>query len=539
MPPPAFELRDVRFRYRGDPADALAGVSLALDEGRMLAVVGPTGAGKTTLTRALAGIVPGFLRGHFAGEVLGLRPKDVGLVFEEFEAQLFTTEVTLEVAFGPESYGVPREEIERRVGDALVRCGLAGFEGRSPATLSGGEKQRLAIAATLALAPRVLVLDEPTTDLDPVGKDEVMAILRELRREGRTIVLVEHETEELGAADRVVVLDGGKVVREGAAREVLADAAFLEAHGVRAPEIPRLFERMGLEARAAPIEEDARAYEVLVAAGVRASARERERERERGDTILEAKGVRHQYEGRDVPALDGVDLDVRGGDFVAILGANGSGKSTLARVLNGLLKPDAGAVHGADPRAVGFVFQNPDHQIFCATAEEEVAFGPKNLGLPRDEVERRVRESLATVGLTEVAKRDPFGMSKSDRQRLAVASVLAMETPVIVMDEPTTGLDQRDQRRMMELLARLNERGHTVIAITHHIWIALEYARRIVLMARGRIVADGPVREVIRDAAALERARVRLPPVVRLGLRFGVAARGLDEVAAALTRTRP
>ncbi|HVY61314.1 MAG TPA: ABC transporter ATP-binding protein, partial [Planctomycetota bacterium] len=254
MAPPAFELASVRFRYRGSAEDALAGVSLSLEPGRLLAILGPTGAGKTTLTRALGGIVPGFLKGAFSGEVRGLSPREVGLVFEEFEAQLFTTEVTLEVAFGPESHGVPREEIGRRVAAALARCGLAGFEGRSPATLSGGEKQRLAIAATLALEPRVLVLDEPTTDLDPVGKHDVLRILRELRQEGRTIVLVEHETEELGAADRVAVMDGGRVVREGPAREVLADAPFLEAHAVRAPEIPKLFARLGLDPREAPIE---------------------------------------------------------------------------------------------------------------------------------------------------------------------------------------------------------------------------------------------------------------------------------------------
>jgi energy-coupling factor transport system ATP-binding protein len=245
------------------------------------------------------------------------------------------------------------------------------------------------------------------------------------------------------------------------------------------------------------------------------------------------------YEGRASAALDGVDLEVRRGELVAVLGANGSGKSTLARVLNGMVRPTAGEVRGADARAVGFVFQNPDHQIFCASVEEEVAFGPRNQGVAGEELRRRVARALETVGLAGAERRDPFAMAKSDRQRLALASVLAMETPVVLMDEPTTGLDHRDQRRMMDLLAALNARGHTVIVITHHIWIALEYARRIVLLAGGRKVADGPVREVMRDARALEEARVRLPPLARTMLRLGVAARTLEEAVGALFRDGP
>jgi len=538
----AFSLEGMRFRYRGTPEGAppaLDGVDLSLEEGRFLAVVGPTGAGKTTITRVLSGIVPGFLSGDLLGRVRGVAARDVGLVFEDFEAQLFTTETTLEVAFGAESRGVPREEIARRVADALRRVGLSGFEGRSPAALSGGEKQRLAIAAVLAQEPRVIALDEPTTDLDPVGKAAVLETLRALRSEGRTVLLVEHETEELAHADRVALVAGGRVVREGPARLVLADAALLEAHGVRPPEIPRLFARLGLDAKEAPIDDDAEAARMLAEAGWRAAPLAppgASGDAGGSQVVLSVKGVRHVYEGRSVPALDEVGLEVREGEMLAILGANGSGKSTLARVLAGMVAPAAGSVVGADPRAVGFVFQNPDHQIFCATVAEEVAFGPRNQGLSEEEIARRVARALDTVGLTGADAKDPFALPKSDRQRLALASVLAMETRVILMDEPTTGLDHRDQRRMMDLLALLNRRGHTVIVITHHIWIALEYARRIVLMAGGRKIADGPVRLVMRDAAALEKARVRLPPLARLGLRMGVAVRTLDEAAAALER---
>ncbi len=571
MSPSALSLRALSFRYRGADREALRDVALEVGAGETAVVLGASGAGKSTLLGTLNGVVPAFLRGELGGEIVrfgtpqGPAPpavaalsREVATVFQDFESQLFATEVALEVAFGPENHGIAPEEIAGRVRAALAVVGLEGFESRRPSELSGGEKQRLAIAAALALEPRLLVLDEPTTDLDPVGKARVLEVLGRLGRErGTAVVIAEHETEELAVADRALLLEDGAVARSGTAAAVLGDGEALEARGVRAPQVPMLLRRLGVGdgAEGAGVAEAAR---MLAAAGHRvdperaAALAAADPPAPGGPPLIEVERLTHRYAGAPPgapPALAGVDLEVRAGEFLALLGANGSGKSTLARHWNGLLAPEtpgariafrgrdvASLPRGALAREVGYVFQNPDHQIFCATVEEEVAFGPRNFGLDEATVGARVRAALETVSLGGYGGRDPFALTKGERQRVAVASVLAMDPAVLVLDEPTTGLDHRDQRRMMDLLRRLNGEGRTVIIITHHIWVALEYARRIVLLAGGRIVRDGPVREVIADREALAAARVTPPPVVRLGLEMGAAVRSRDELERCLTR---
>ncbi len=526
---------------------ALSGVDCSVPAGTLTVVMGATGAGKTTLARCLTNIVPCFLAGEVHGDVrlegesiAGRRVAElaglIGMVFQDFEAQLFSTDVTQEVVFALEQTGVPPREMAPRVRDALAAVGLTGFEGRDPGTLSGGEKQRLAIAGLLALRPPILVLDEPTTDLDPVGRAEVFAVLAGLRREGVAVLLIEHDVGAAAAADHLVLLAAGRVVASGPPASVLADVQSCAAAGVRPHDVCRVFDAVH---ESAPPLDVAEAAERLRAAGRIARAPTLPPAPRRGASVLVVERLGYRFaDGRE--ALTDVSFTIGRGELVALIGRNGSGKTTLAKHLNGLLRATTGAVRleGRDVAAcpleeiaqrVGFVFQDPDHQLFAATVEDEVAFGPRNLGLPAVEVALRVEEALAAVGLAG-RDADPFLLDKGARQRLAVASVLALRPEVLVLDEPTTGLDWQEQRRMLELLRTLRQAGRTVLVITHTPWVIAEYAERVLLLAQGRLRFDGSVRDFFADPARVAEAAFRAPEVTLLGQALGCTPLSVDEL---------
>lgn len=527
-------------------------------------MMGHGGAGKSTLCYCLNALIPKFFKGTYEGRVLikgtevgQSRVYDmsrlVGLVFQDFESQLFSTNVELEVAFGPENYGVPREEIRRRIDKYLTFVRLAELRNREPASLSGGQKQRLAIASILAMEPEVLVMDEPTTDLDPIGRDEVLSVAGELERQGRTLLIVDHEPETAQGADLVFLMKEGHLVRQGAPREVLTDVPLVLDCGVMPPQVVELFHKLNWPELPWTVEE---ALQLFREAPLRLKPEARDMLRRMDDArtrevkdqvILAAKGLGYVYEEGNVEALRDVDLQIRAGEFVAIIGQNGSGKTTLAKQFNGLLHPTRGEVlvdgastrtlsRAALARAVGYVFQNPDHQIFARTVREEVAFGPRNFGMDEAEIEERVAEALRVVGLEGYEERDPFALTKGERQRVAVASVLATRPRVVILDEPTTGLDYPQQRRMMDMLATLNRMGHTVIIITHSMWVVTEYATRTLVMKDGRVIRDGPTREVFADEETLAEAFLKPPPIVRLGNRLGVTALTVDEMLEVVAR---
>jgi energy-coupling factor transporter ATP-binding protein EcfA2 len=467
-------IRNLSFTYRGGEHKALDGIDFDLREGEMVVLMGRTGAGKSTLCRCLNGIIPKFQKGELSGDVqvFGESTKekriyelaqDVGLVFQDFEPQLFSTSVELEAAFGPENLGLPREEIAARVKYALQTVGLEGFENRQPYNLSGGEKQRLAIASVLSSNPRILVLDEPTTDLDPQGRHDILTALRKLRDESISLLVVEQDAEDVIDADRIVIMDAGRVLASGEAREILSNVHFLEQHGIRPPQIAELL--AGIVGDPLPLTAE-EGYDGLMGLEEKCEILQREdekREGEYGNVVIEVRGLKHSYpEVGDV--LTGIDLQIREGEFVAIIGQNGSGKTTLVKHFNGLLRPSEGSVlvklDGAEPgsfsdttemnvselgKIVGYVFQNPDHQIFASSVRDEVTFGPKNYGLSQDEISANVHQALEAVHLQGYEENDPFSLTKGERQRVAVASVLACKPKVLILDEPTTGLDYSQQ----------------------------------------------------------------------------------------------
>ena len=465
------------------------------------------------------------------------------MVFQDFEAQLFSTDVVQEVVFGLEQMGVPPPSMPARVEAALRAVGLAGFEGRDPTTLSGGEKQRLAIAGLLALEPDVLVLDEPTTDLDPIGRRDVLGVLDGVTAAGRTVVLIEHDTAALERADTVVLLRDGRVLAEGPPADVVGDVARADAAGVRAPDAARVFAALSVDGPRLDV--DAAAARLRELGRVPRPPLGLDPPRPVRPPILRLDAVTHRYGGGRT-ALADVSTTIGRGEIVAVVGRNGSGKTTLVKHLNGLLNPTSGraTLDGVDlatlsletvAQRVGYVFQDPDHQLFAGSVVDEVAFGPRNLGFDEATVAARVEEALGAVGL-DARDVDPFLLDKGARQRLAVAAVLAMGPEVLVLDEPTTGLDHLEQRRMMELVRAQAARGRTIVLVTHTPWVIAEHAERVLLLAEGRLRYDGPVRAFFADDALVAAASFRPPEVTRLGQCFGVTPLSVEELVSWIVR---
>ncbi len=564
---PAIKIESLSFRYRAASDDALRDIDLSIDEGEFVVVMGPNEAGKSTLCLTLNGLIPHLVRGALSGRVAtcGLDTREhtvrdlfphIGLVIQDFESQLFSTRVELEVAFAPENLGLPVREIEERIRQALEITGLTELRERQPATLSGGQKQLLAIASVLSLEPRILCFDEPTTDLDPENKRRIFALARRLLERGeQSLIVVEHETEEAAAADRIVLMKDGGIVAVGPPGEILRDTATLEECRVMPLQLTDLFQRLGADELPLNLDEAGETWRRHSFAldkdtGKKLEESDTARAGRYGSTLIEIAGARFSYTP-EIEALRGIDLKIREGEFIAVLGQNGSGKTTLAKHLNGLLRPTGGVVRmeGTSTaemstaelgRRVGYVFQNPDHQIFEETILDEVMFGPKTFGLEPEQAQEWTRDALETVGLWERRDEDPFMLTKGLRQKVAVASVLATRPRAIVMDEPTTGLDYGELKQMMSLIKRLNEDGHTIVMITHCIWIAAQYAHRTILMRGGEIVADGPTREVFAREDLLLEAGIIPPQIVRFGNSLGTTILSVDEFLDCVKRsTKP
>ena len=546
------------FRYRDqEDRDALSDISLDINNGQFIVVMGASGSGKSTLCFTLNGLIPIQIKGEYSGNVLvkgidtkGKKVSDfadkVGIVFQDFETQLFSTNVELEVAFGPENFAVEREEIVRRVIESLNMVGLQGFNGREPSTLSGGQKQRLAIASVLAIQPEILCMDEPTTDLDPIGKNGVFLIAKKLRDQNMTMIIAEHETEETLYADKIVIMDGRKIVASGSPREILIQVDFMNQKGIMPLQTAEFFKDK-LPAAEMPLEideavssweklglkVDEEKYQALV-------QEENRRLSSYGEVLIEVKDLAHTYD-TGLTALRDADLEIRKGEFLAVVGQNGSGKTTLVKHLNGLLLPTQGFVKikGKDTRnqslleisgSVGYVFQNPDHQIFEETVFAEVAFGPRLQGQNEEQIAQNVKQALEAVGLSGREQHDPFSMSKGERQRIAVASIVATKPDVIIMDEPTTGLDYPQIKSMMELIKSLNEMGHTIVMVTHTMWVVAEYAHRAVVLKDGEVILQGTPREIFKNEDILRAAYLKPPQIIQMSNRLGRTVLSVEEL---------
>lgn len=473
-------------RY-GDVA-ALNGLDLHIPAGQFVLVTGPSGCGKSTLARALTGLIPHALSANMTGNVTidGLNTREeplpglarhAGIVMQNPAAQLFHLRVADEVAFGPRNLGLPESDVQERVKRALAAVGIEALRDRQPSSLSGGEQQRVAIAAVLAMQPRILILDEPTASLDARGTELVLSTLKRLNRQlDMTIILVEHRlAAAMPLAHRLLILDGGTLVADGPPRALLQDRALREAYGLRRPR-----------------ETTSASWESLITSHNGAPPND-------APPLMQLHDVTAGYRGN--PVVYDVDVSLRRGEFVALVGENGAGKSTLGLVVAGLLKPERGEVrfqNGKRPRPgrdVALLFQNPVDQIFTDTVCEEVAFGPRNYGAFDEAFHRQV---LAEADLSQLCGRCPTHLSVGQQQRTVLAACVAMQPRLLILDEPTLGQDWTHLQRLMDFVQRLNQRGTTILLISHDYKLVYRYAERVLLLRNGRIALDG--RPVLQPA---------------------------------------
>lgn len=552
------EFKKFSFRYLRRKKPALKDINLTVEEGTTVAVVGPAGAGKTTLVKALNGLVPYIEPGYLEGDVIvnGLNTREydvpemahhVSIVLENPDLQIFSLTVKDDIAFGPANLGLPADEIWERVAYAMRETELVGFDDRNPNNLSGGEQQSLAIAGALAMKPRVLALDEPVAMLDPVGKERVMSVVERITKgDSKATTIITESGADIEAVaekvDRVIALHQGEVVVDGPAEEVLVDPV-MERIGVGRPQVVDLFLKLqgaGLKVPHIPIVLDD-AVEILrrllTEAGVKRvevpPGYGRPRERDVGEEVVRVQNLHHTYPP-DVPALRGIDLTIRRGEMVGIIGQNGSGKTTLARHLVGLLKPTNRReamvqVMNQDItklrfrqiiEMINYVFQNPDDQIFADTVWEEIAFAPEMMGFSKEKSKQLIEEALETFNLKGHERDYTMALPADLKTYLSIACVLPLKPQVLLIDEPTTGLDTRGERVMLLSLKKLQDAGHTIVIITHNMKTVAEHCDRVIVMKEGKILIEGPPREVYAQPNLLLEADIRPPQITQLGQRL-------------------
>lgn len=514
-------VRDLSWQYEplvdgGKPVDSLKHVSFDIKSGSFVGVIGPTGAGKSTLCMALAGIIPNLADGTMTGlvEVNGMNTsrhsvsvlsERIGYVQQDPEAQLFCASVEDEIAFPLENRGIAPDIIDKQIDVMLDLVGMTGYRKRVPTSLSGGQMQRVAIAAALAAEPDVLILDEPTAALDPEGKQEVFDVLERIRQtRSMTVIMAEQDTEHIAYwADQVLFMVNGELVRNGDASLFVREKGLLESSGVQVADDPL--------------------PQVKAVQQGKKHKKDKKNQPERSkDVVISLDHVSYQYErgGNASKALDDVTFDIKRGSFIGLIGRNGSGKTTLAKHLNGLIRPTQGTVtvdgldaskHSVGEMAahVGFVFQNPDHQIFCSTAKEEIAFGPTALGLDGATVFKRVDEMLTLFDLHRYEDVSPATLGYGERRAVALSSVLAMRTPILVLDEPTAGLDHRLAARFLGTIEKLNQRGVTIVMISHDMRAVYRYCTHVLELEDGKVVQYGPID---RSEAAQKQSRTIRKP---------------------------
>ena len=521
-------VKNLSFKYRTRPELAIEDISFELRQGELLLIAGSSGCGKTTLARSINGLIPRSYRGERSGNVL-LYGKEVaelkiaemsqivGTLLQDPERQIVASNVYNEIAFGPENLGLPRDEVIERVEQAMKRINIEYLRGRETFNLSGGEKQKVALAGLLSMNPSILLLDEPLASLDPASAHEALQIFRSLADEGKTIVLVEHRVEDAieTKPDRLLYMEDGRVKYLGSIKHLPKEIDHTQVK-LPAQWVVQRVKEQKKKAGTPHVHKTGQAG---------------------GEPLVIFEDVSFRYDEENPLILEHVNLKIYHGDLIAVLGPNGAGKSTLVKHAIGLLKPTSGRVfvQGEDTRKMsiaqvarilGYVFQSPTHMLFAPTVREELEFGPKNLGFETETINKSVAESLTTVNLNGLDEYPPLGLSFGQQKRTTIAAVLAMRSKIMVMDEPTAGQDFANYTRFMDALCSTSNNARSILAenfeatlfITHDLDLAVTYANRVLLFGDKHVIADGKPEDVLKDIDLLLKYRVRPTSLLRLNL---------------------
>ncbi|MBM7587239.1 energy-coupling factor transport system ATP-binding protein [Bacillus pakistanensis] len=542
---PIIEVKGLSFSYPGVESKTLNNIDLEIQKGEFVLITGTSGSGKTTLAKCLNGIIPHLAEGVLDGEIningnhtqsvpMHSLASDIGMVFQNPEDQIFSIRVEDEIAFGVECQGFTQEVIRERVQYGLQKLRLEDIKKQITFSLSGGQKQKVSIASNLAMLPSILILDDPTTDLDPVSKQEVMDIVAELKEEiDTTFLIIEHDLNDLiEFVDRVIIMDKGEILYNGKPGEIFYKHYYaLDKLGIRIPDHIRLGKFLynkGFNNDTFPItkrEVSDWIKNLLVTKKLTLPILENHTKNNTQETVAKLEGVSFSYQ-KDKQILFDMNVNVNKGELLAIVGHNGCGKSTLMKNLIGLLKPSEGTVEINNKNTkkykgqdiildIGYVFQNPDNQLFCNTVEEEVQFGLKNRGYSKEVIREQVELAINTVGLQKKRKEHPFSLSRGERQRLAVATMLVSNPKIILLDEPTTGQDDQSLTALLTLMEKLvKENGSTVVMITHDMEVVAQYASRVLVIDAGKIVLEGSPKEVFfQNYQKLHSLKLK-PPII-------------------------
>jgi energy-coupling factor transporter ATP-binding protein EcfA2 len=577
MPEPALVVENYSFWYKlagGERVLALDDISFKIDKGDFVLILGPSGSGKSTLAFNLVGILPDYFGGYNQGRILvdhpdkglvnrrelsaGERFSVVNMLFQNPEDQIVTLTVEEEIAFALENYRVPREDMPARIDWGLSLVGLQSFKERSTLKLSGGEKQRVALAAMLAMRPQVLILDEPTSNLDPAGTQEVLESVAHVRNEtDTTMIIVEHEVDEVfHQVDKVVLVDGMKVHGPFTPRD------FIGQHGLevrdrmglwipQASEVGLELQKRGMELPTTPITPSELVTTVKDCLKNRQLAGQTHegppdndrpaRRRILGETVIKVRGLDFSYPTKS-GVLKNIDLNVRKQELLAIVGQNGSGKSTLAALLNGLLKPSGGRVlvdgkqtnhykFAELAKRVAYIFQVPEKQFVRNNVYDEMEHGLKALKVSKEERDRMVMEVLANVRLGDRKDISPYLLSHGQKRRLSVACMVIAKPEVVILDEPTFGQDWQHARGLMDYMRELADSGAAVTFITHDMRLVAEYADRCVAMSDGELIFDGTPMEMFSSPEVIKTARLKPPPIYDFSQELvGEPVLGTDEL---------